>query len=207
MRLLLVRHGATLYNEEKRYTGQSDVPLTDLGEQQAAALGKRLASEKLDVIVSSDLQRARLTAQAIASYHALPVWEDSDLRETALGTWEGLTFAEVRALDAGLVARRLTDPTYAPPGGETVIQVHDRVARALARWQRQYPDSTMLWVTHAGAISVLICHLLGIDLNHRHQFRHYNASITETDLSRDHAILVHLNDTAHLRPLTEKGSS
>ena len=194
MRFLLVRHGATLNNAEARYTGQSDVPLSELGERQAVAVGKRLASETLDVIVSSDLQRARLTARAIAHHHALPVWEDADLREAALGKWEGLTFAEVALRDADLVARRHIDPDCAPPGGETFIQLRDRVVRALERWQTRYPRATMLWVTHGGVMEVLVCHLLDIDLKHRRQFRHYNASITEFDLSRDYAILVHLNE-------------
>lgn len=199
MRFLLVRHGATLNNVEARYTGQSDVPLSELGEQQAVALGKRFAPETLDVIVSSDLQRARLTAQAIAQHHALPVWEDANLRESALGRWEGLTFAEVALSDADLVARRHADPACAPPGGETLIQLRYRVVLALERWQTGYPQATMLWVTHAGVIGVLLCHLLDIDLKHRRQFRHDNASITEFDLSRDYAILVRLNETTHLR--------
>lgn len=205
MRLLLVRHGITAHNVEKRYTGHADVALTALGHRQAQAVGKRLASEALDVVVSSDLQRARETAHAIAGYHGLPVWEDADLREIALGVWEGSTFAEVAARDVDLVARRDIDPTCTPDGGETFSQVRDRVVRALERWRTQYPQATMVWVTHGGLISVLLCHLLGIDLKHRRQFRHYNASITEFDLSRDYAILVRLNDTAHLRTLTDDG--
>jgi broad specificity phosphatase PhoE len=90
MRLIVIRHGESVYNDQKRFTGQADVPLSPLGKRQAAALGERLAGEHLDAIVSSDLLRARDTAEAIASYHALPVYEDSDLRELALGEWKVL---------------------------------------------------------------------------------------------------------------------
>ncbi len=100
MRLIVVRHGETLYNVQSRYTGQSDIPLSALGEQQAAALGKRLAAEPLAAIAASDLQRARVTAQAIARYHKLPVQEDVDLREISFGTWEGATYDEIVARDA-----------------------------------------------------------------------------------------------------------
>src|ERR1700693_4379213 len=88
LRLLLVRHGLTHSNVQARYSGQTDVPLTEVGERQAEAVGKRLAAEPLDVIVSSDLQRASKTADAIARHHGLPVWHDADLRETHLGEWE-----------------------------------------------------------------------------------------------------------------------
>src|SRR5271157_5814812 len=132
MRLILVRHGETMYNAQRRYTGQSDVPLNTLGECQSAALVESLATDRFDVIVTSDLERTRVTAEAIARNHGLAVQEDIDLRELAFGEWEGYTYDEVLARDAKLVARWRSDPaTYAPPGGETVSQLRDRCARAL----------------------------------------------------------------------------
>ncbi|HLX39815.1 MAG TPA: histidine phosphatase family protein [Ktedonobacteraceae bacterium] len=203
VRLLLVRHGLTLSNVQERYTGQSDVPLTEMGERQAEAVGKRLATEALDVIVSSDLQRAHATAGAIARYHNLPVCDDADLREASLGEWEGLTYSEVIARYRELVRHRREDPNVSAPGGESFMQLRDRVARARTRWQSHYPNSTMVWVTHAGIIEVSLCLFLGIDLKHRRQFHHSNASITEFDLSRDYGILVSLNNTEHLRMLED----
>ena len=76
MRLIVVRHGETLYNLEDRLTGQSDIPLSSLGERQATLVGTFLATEQVDVVVSSDLQRARKTAMAIAAHHDLLVEED-----------------------------------------------------------------------------------------------------------------------------------
>jgi alpha-ribazole phosphatase len=200
MRLILVRHGETTYNAQARFTGQSDAPLSELGKRQTAVLGECLATESLDVIVTSDLERTRVMAQAIARYHTLPILEDSDLRELAFGGWEGYTYYEVLARDADLIAQWQVDPTtYAPPGGETVAQLRDRCARALTHWQTRYPEGSVLWVTHGGLIGVLLCHLLEIDLNRRWQFRHDNASISEILLSGERATIVRLNETAHLR--------
>jgi alpha-ribazole phosphatase len=199
LRLLIVRHGTTLNNAEARYTGQSDVELSPLGEYQAKQLGERLSRETLDVIVSSDLRRTRATAQAIARYHKLPVWEDPDLREFALGEWEEIPYAEVKARDAALLELWRSDPeNNAPPGGETGAQVRERVIRALERWQRRCSKGTVLWVTHGGAIGVLLCHLLGMDLSRRNQFHTSNASITELRLGGHYAILKCFNETAHL---------
>jgi len=198
LRLLLVRHGATLNNMEARYTGQSDVELSASGAHQAKLLGARLSTEALDAIVSSDLSRTRATAQAIAQYHDLPVWEDSDLREFALGSWEEVPYAEVKARDPVLLECWRSDPeNYAPPGGETGTQVRDRVVGALERWQKAYPKGTVLWVTHGGLIGVLLCHLLGMDLSRRNQFYTSNAAITELELGGHYAILKYFNDTDH----------
>ncbi|HZU67853.1 MAG TPA: histidine phosphatase family protein [Ktedonobacteraceae bacterium] len=200
MRLLLVRHGATPNNIEARYTGQSDVELSVSGLQQAKLLAARLAAETFDAIVSSDLRRSLATAQAVADYHGLSVWEDADLREFSLGAWEEVPYAEVKARDAALLDRWRNDPEHtAPPGGETGAQVRDRILRALERWQAQYPKGTVLWVTHGGTLGVLLCHLLGMELRRRNQFRFANASITELKLDDQLAILKYCNDTAHLR--------
>jgi broad specificity phosphatase PhoE len=202
MRLIVVRHGETFYNAQRRLTGQSNVPLNPLGERQVAALSDCLATEHLDVIVTSDLERTRVTAEAIAFNHGLPVHEDTDLRELSFGDWEGYTFDEVLARDADLVSLWRADPVKnAPPGGETVAQLRDRCARALTHWQTRYPESTVVWVTHGALIGVLLCHVLDIDLKHRWQFRHDNASISEIRLRGDGAVIMRLNETAHIRAL------
>jgi 2,3-bisphosphoglycerate-dependent phosphoglycerate mutase len=201
VRLFLVRHGVTPYNIQARYTGQADIPLSPLGVRQAEAVGFRLASEHIDAIVSSDLQRARVTAQAIAHHHGLPVLEDADLRETALGVWEGFTYAEVRVQNPELVAHWQVGPDIAPPGGETMLQVRERLVRALARWQANYPEGTVVWSTHGGFIGVMLCHLLGLDLTRRRQFRLGNTSITEVDFSRGYPVLLYVNEIAHIRGL------
>ncbi|GAC1400106.1 MAG: alpha-ribazole phosphatase [Ktedonobacteraceae bacterium] len=200
MRLIVVRHGETLYNIQHRITGQSDVPLSPLGERQAELVGAYLEKETLDLIVSSDLQRARATAQAIARRHDLTVYEDADLREIAMGEWEGHDGEEIATRFADAQVRwRAEAVTYGiPGGGENLTQVHARIVRAVERWQAQYPETTIVWVTHGGFIGLLVCHMLSLDINRRWQFRHDNASITEFLLRPERVILARLNETGHL---------
>lgn len=211
MRLLLARHGATSNNAQHRYTGQSDIPMSALGERQAEALANRLASRHLDGVVSSDLQRASRMAQPIADQHHVPLQLDSDLREISMGTWEGASFEEIRAREPDMLLRSRDDPfTFAPPGGETIVQVRDRLVIALARSYAAFPDGTVLWVTHGGCIGILFCHLLGVDLARRWQFRKDNAALSEIAVERPRAgsedaesfststIALYFNDTCHL---------
>jgi len=200
LRLIVVRHGETPYNIQHRFTGQLDIPLSPLGERQAELVGAYLAKQKIDLVVASDTQRTRATAQAIAHEHDLLVQEDPNLREIAMGEWEGHTHEEVKELFAASLAQWQADPTtYTIPGsGENLTQVDVRITHALARWLAQYPHATVVWATHGGFIGVLICHLLGLDLKRRWQFRHDNASITEFQLEHEHVVLARLNETAHL---------
>lgn len=220
MRLLLARHGATANNAQRRYTGQADIPMSAFGERQAAALAARLANEPLDGVVSSDLRRASVMAQQIAVQHNLPLQLDAGLREISMGAWEGRTFEEVHEREPERLRLWHEDPvTYAPPGGETIAQVRDRLVRALAHWYAAYPGGTVLWVTHGGVIGILLCHLLGMDLSRRRQFRRDNAALSEIAigptlasvddnlwLSRS-AVVVRLNDTSHLDGIMDAQSA
>jgi probable phosphoglycerate mutase len=214
MRLLLVRHGATENNVEARYTGQSDAPLSPLGMLQAEAVSRYLMGATLDAIVSSDLRRARATAEAIARHHTVALSFDQDLREISLGEWEGLTYTEVSQRDPERAAdwhsRLPAALAIAPPGGETTYQFLERIRRAFDRWHDAYPDpgSTIVWATHGGVIGILLCHLLGMEMTRRWQFRRDNAGVTELDIGGGsgsdpaersrYAILMRLNDTSHL---------
>jgi broad specificity phosphatase PhoE len=186
LRLLLIRHGSTLDNEQQRYTGQIDVPLSPLGESQVALLGQLLAHEPIDIIVTSDLQRARATGAAIEHYHQVPVYEDAAIRESSLGAWEGLTFVELRERDSETYYAWQNKPlNVRPPGGETIIQLRDRVVRALDFWFAGHAGDTVVWATHGGVIRVLLCHLLNTDLNSWGQYKRENASITEVRLGQN----------------------
>jgi broad specificity phosphatase PhoE len=204
VRLIVVRHGETFYNMEDRLTGQADIPLSPLGERQAERVGAYLAGEKLDGIVSSDLQRARVTALAIAAHHGLVVQEDPDIREIALGNWEGMLSSEVAVLEPELMAKwQANSSLFAPIGGETLIQLHVRIVRALDRWSMRYPTGTVVWVAHGGLIGVLICHLLDMDIKRRRQFHLDNASISEFRFESERTRVFRLNETAFLHDLQE----
>lgn len=219
MRLVMVRHGATVNNIERRFTGHSDVPLSPLGLRQAEALATALAGERFDLILSSDLVRARQTAEPIARRNNAPLRLDADLREIAVGTWEGLTRAETAETDPDGLARWRAQPElYAPLGGETVLQLRDRAVRALNRCFAEHPEGRVLLVTHGGLMGVLFCHLLRIELTHRWQFRRDNAALTTVDIGVDmspptgpeprlYAIIMHLNDTCHLKGVEDPEST
>src|SRR5579885_2454399 len=202
MRLVIVRHGATANNVQARYTGQSDIPLSALGERQAAALAERLRYERFDTIVTSDLRRARSTAEAVARYNAAPLVEDGALREIAMGAWEGLTHAEVLERFPDACGAWEADPLRnAPPGGEALLAFAERVEGALKMWYKRHPDGTVLWVTHGGLIGVLLCLVLGMGLDRRWQFRRDNTALHELEVGDDWVVVMKLNDTAHLADL------
>jgi broad specificity phosphatase PhoE len=193
----------TANNAEGRYTGQSDTPMSALGERQVAALAERLAlSFTLDAIITSDLPRALATAQQIASGHRCDVMLDPDLRELSLGDWEGRSPTEARDRDPEAFRAWQDDPLgHAPPHGETLAQLAERVRNARLRWRAGPREQTTLWVTHGGVISALLCDILGLALSQRGRFRRDNASITEVTIENDTEVIARANDTAHLAAL------
>ena len=127
MRLVLWRHGQTPWNAERRFQGQSDVPLDETGQAQADRAGRLLAALRPDLIVSSDLSRAAGTAAALARLTGLEVTLDKDLRERHGGRWEGLTDTEIHA------RYPVEHANWEPPDGEPTTAVAERVAAALHR--------------------------------------------------------------------------
>jgi alpha-ribazole phosphatase len=199
MRLYLVRHGETDWNAARRYQGQSDIPLNQTGIQQARKIAGRLSKEKIDAIYSSDLNRARETAEQIAQPHKLKVIADARWRELSFGDWEGLTYPEIQAKapeELALWQSNLTQ--YAPPHGETLAQLAERVLPAFDELRALYAEQTVLIVSHGGPLQILLCHALGVGFQ-----RHWQFSISQTALSilslyTDGAILELFNDTSHL---------
>jgi alpha-ribazole phosphatase len=204
-RLLLARHGETAWNAARRYQGQTDVPLNRSGRHQAEALAQRLSAEKIDAIYTSDLQRARETAQAIAAFHDLPIQADPRLREIAFGDWEGLTSEEIKKQDPKSLTAWYDDPLQASsPGGETLNQVARRAGAALAEIIAHYPLKTVLIVAHGGILRVLLCLALEISPTAYWRFQFGLASLSEVSVSDSGATLNILNDTAHLHSRRER---
>ena len=146
--LLLVRHGETNWNAERRWQGHADVPLNDRGRKQARTLAEQLAGERIDVIYTSDLSRARDTADAVGARLGVEVVVDPDLREIDVGAIEGLTGEEAKAFEGWQ--------------GEPVEAHADRVLRAVNRIAERHPDGRVLVVTHGGSMRRVHEHL-GLD--------------------------------------------
>jgi glucosyl-3-phosphoglycerate phosphatase len=157
VKLVLWRHGQTTYNVERRFQGQSDVPLNTVGIQQAARAARYLAALRPDAIFSSDLSRATATAEALARLTGLPVQLDKDLRERSGGSWEGRTAAEIQALDPAAYT------AWEPPDGETAAAVADRASAAMTRIADSLPGGSLAVVVgHGGALGFGAARLLGI---------------------------------------------
>jgi alpha-ribazole phosphatase len=201
VRLILARHGKTAYNMQGRYQGQTDVPLSSTGRQQAARLAERLAREEVDAIYASDLQRAWETAAVVSVPHGLSVLAEPRLREMGFGEWEGLTYEEIQQRYPQQLPAWDADPlNVAPPGGETLAQVAARVQSAVDEIARAHADQTVLMVSHGGPLRVLLCLALGSSPWAHWQFNLDVASVSQLCLHDGGAVLTQLNDTGHLSP-------
>jgi len=154
-RVLIVRHGETDYNLQRRWQGQLDVELNVTGKQQAEALAKILVDESIDAVYSSDLRRAADTARILATPHALPVLPEPGLREINVGVFQGLNRQEIDERYPYEMYRWNNDDNYIPQGGESRIQLQER---AFAAWEAitQRNHRTILLVSHGGTIRLLL---------------------------------------------------
>ena len=165
VRLYITRHGQTVWNLEHRYQGHSDSPLTPGGEAQARLLSRRLSSIHLAAVYSSDLQRACRTADLAVAGRGLNVIRDPAWRERAYGEWEGLTQQTIADRYPDLWRRRELDRArLKPPGGESLLDVQQRLVAGIAALHQRHEGSPVLVVTHGGSLWVLACTLCGDDL-------------------------------------------
>lgn len=159
--LLLVRHGETDWNAAGRWQGQTDVPLNATGRAQAFALAARLRAEGVRAIATSDLCRARGTAEIVGEALGLPVaFVDADLRERAYGHWEGLTRWECEARFPEEWARHVSDPRAPPPAGESTDALLARILPAIQRAAERLESPAVL-VTHGGVMRAFLAAALG----------------------------------------------
>jgi broad specificity phosphatase PhoE/ribonuclease HI len=199
-RFLLLRHGQTELSVERRYSGRGNPALTELGRAQADAAAAYLAErDDIAAVISSPLQRARVTAEAAASKLGLDVTIEADLIETDFGAWEGLTFGEAADRDPDLHQRWLRDTSLAPPDGESFDEVAHRVRRARNRLIAEYGDATVLIVSHVTPIKTIL--RLALDAGNGILYRlHLDlASLSIAEFYPDGASSVRLvNQTSYL---------
>lgn len=183
-RLCLVRHGQTDWNLAGRYQGQSDVPLNASGRAQAHALAKQLKGQPLVAICTSDLERAKETAEIIGAFLRLPVTLEPRLREINQGEWEGQLVEVIKARYAELWQQRILDPAgIRPPGGETVQEVATRVHAALDDITAHHPGASILIVSHGLALATAICKAWDIPVTQAYGLIPGNAEPTWVDWS------------------------
>jgi broad specificity phosphatase PhoE len=161
--ILLARHGESDWNRERRWQGHADRPLTERGREQAAALAERLRAIALDAVYSSDLERARDTAAAVAEAQGLDVRVLAGLREVDVGSWSGLTRADAEARFPDDF-RRWQAGGNGWHDGETYEQMSARILGAIAQIVRDHPGGRVLVVSHGGPIRAVHAAALGLDI-------------------------------------------
>jgi len=198
-RLLLVRHGDTKLNSAKRFWGQTDVKLSAAGIKQAERLRDRLATQKIDTIYASNLSRALVTAEIIASRHQLDIITCAELGEINFGWVEGLTFEEIGQRYpklAELLASWTIRPSF--PGGESIDELNERVSKFLHNLEEHASEETILIVAHSGPLRLLVCNLLGIGIQYWRRIRLDLASLSILETYPQGALVSLLNDVSHL---------
>lgn len=158
--LLLVRHGQTPWNAAGRWQGHGDPGLSPEGRQQALALARTISAGEDAVwtgVIASDLQRARETAEAIASALGLSVGTDPRLRELDVGAWSGLTRPEIEARDPQALREfESGEPSVRPGGGESRIEIRERALAFVRDLARDRSGERLIVVTHLGVIRALV---------------------------------------------------
>ena len=163
-RLILWRHGRTSWNAHSRFQGQEDVPLDDVGHDQVRRAALTLAGLKPSHIIASDLSRAMSTAQALADLVGLDVIPDEDLRETYAGEWQGLTRHEIIERYPDDYAAWGGNSNLRPGGGETRLEVAERVVRGINRGLEQIDaGQTLVVASHGGALRAGLGRLLALE--------------------------------------------
>lgn len=199
--LYLVRHGQTECSRDSRFCGSGvDVPLLPVGEEMAEALADRYAQERWEAIYASPLVRARQTAAPLAARAGLDVRVEDGLREIAYGEWEGFLEAEIRAR----TPKAFEDWAHAPgrcgpPGGESGEAIAARALPAIEEIRRRHPSGPVFAVSHKGTIRVLICALLGLDVNlYRSRIGQPVSAVTIFEFRSSGPLMRAMGDTSHL---------
>ncbi len=201
-RYVLIRHGESVWNGERRIQGNQDPPLSPRGRQQADLLAARLdvyLPKGAAAIYTSPLRRAAETAERIGLAARLPVIAEPDLREMCLGTWEGMTVPEIQAAFPGTYERWLADPLAHPaPGGENLEAFGRRVNGAFDRMRAAHAGTDLVLVSHGGAIKALLCYVLGLPVGSLFRIKQDNTAVNIVDADDTTRRVVLVNDTCHL---------
>ena len=183
-RLCIVRHGETAWNAEHRVQGQLDVPLNAIGRAQAQAAANVLKREAFDAVYSSDLSRARQTAQPAANSFSMEIRLEKDLRERHYGIFERLTYAEVKVRYPEDYARfEARDPEYAFRTGESLRDFSARSIAVLSRIAERHAGENILVFTHGGVLDKLYRFVTGLPLSAPRDFGIPNAGLNRIEIT------------------------
>ncbi|MBK9441991.1 MAG: histidine phosphatase family protein [Comamonadaceae bacterium] len=206
-RIIAIRHGETTWNVDARIQGHLDIALNATGRLQAQRVAQALADEMVDAVYASDLQRAWQTADAIASATQSPLTADKGLRERGFGEFEGKSYAEVETLwPQHALQWRTRDPLWAPPAGESLLAMRDRVLTTATRLAGQHQGGQIVLVAHGGVMDLLYRLATSQDLQAPRTWQLGNAAINRLLWTPDGFTLVGWADSGHLDNLGQDES-
>jgi probable phosphoglycerate mutase len=199
-RIIAVRHGETDWNASARIQGHQDIALNDKGRWQAEQAAQSLAAdETVTAVYTSDLARAHATASAIAQAFALDTIIDTRLRERSFGRYEGQTFDEIERQCPAETARwRARDPSWAPPGGESLQTLGDRIRAVTDELAGRHTGEQIVLVAHGGVLDMLYRFATRQGMEPQRNWALGNASINRMLWTPDGMSIVGWSDTRHL---------
>ena len=204
--IILASNGNTPWDKDKIFQGSKDIPLDDLGREEAWAVGEWLKDETIHAAYTSPLSRARDTAIAIARHHDLEVLDLPCLADLSYGDWEGVPLKEVKDKYADLYYQWETAPhTVCFPNGETLAVLRTRALAAVEEVVQRHPDRTVLLMAHRAVNKVLIAAFIGLDNSNFWRIAQDTTAINRFHLVEDGRrvgktwYIISINETGHLR--------
>jgi len=204
-RLILIRHGESTWNRERRIQGQLDPPLSEQGHEQARRVAGRLARRQVQALYTSDLLRASQTAAPIAATLGMEARPMKELREIFLGEWEGVHADELGQRFPEAWDAWTREPSWdIVPGGEGAPAFERRVVAALDRLFQDHSHGDAIVVTHGGVIQIALHQVLGRPSHGLFPFRISNGSVTIVERRNGRMVIATVNDTSHLEGAAEE---
>ena len=199
MRLILVRHGQTEWNAGGRYQGQSNVALSDTGRKQARFLAERFPVRQLDAIYTSDLDRAKETAECVGKRLGLMVYQEKAFRELSFGDWEGLTYQEISSRWPEEAEKLFTAPDeLVIPHGETFRDLQKRALDKIYSLYEKHIDQTVAVFAHGAINKTILAGLMHIPLHYLWSLRQDNTAVNILRLDDGYVMVELINSTSHL---------
>ena len=203
-KVYLVRHGQTEWNKKLTFRGRIDIPLNERGRQEAKAIAEVLKYKRIDAIYTSPLRRSIETAEPTARFFHLEIVPVEGLIDISYGDWEGLTFNEVKKRYKDQYKKWEKRPEKVRfPNGETLDEVRERSFCAFKDILNANPGKSILIIPHRVINKVLICAFLGLSNSHFWEIKQDPGCINLIEYSDDRFILSIMNDTCHLKEITD----
>ena len=211
IKLILIRHGESDGNAQRKFSGFQDVNLTEKGIWQAKRLARRLEGVQVNAVYCSDLKRARHTAEIIFGDRGKDVVVSPNLREINFGIWEGMTFEEIKLREGAKFTSWMENPDEKTiiPQGESLAILNERVMtevnRILQEHKNEEKDKTIAIVCHGGAIRIILCNVLNLELKNLWFIKQNSTALNIIEYYNHKGVISLLNDTSHLEDWWKEG--